>query len=303
MKTSPLVSIALCTYNGSKYLAVQLESVLNQTYLNLEIVIVDDRSTDSTYELLISYQSKYPNIIRLYRNERNLGFIKNFEKAISLCHGSLIALSDQDDIWDCNKIAIQVENIKESILIYHDSLMVNEEGISLQKSISNLKNMYSGGSPLPFLFNNCVSGHSVLMKKELIKDILPFPKEIFYDWWIAFKATQAGTISYLNDTLVHYRQHEGTITSPTLTTKTDEHIASTNLSILKVLALSKNKKYADLINLIQHLVHKKNQQLFHLKLFVILFNYQDEIFFISKKNKASKLNRIFKNIWSNKLHI
>lgn len=303
MKTSPLVSIALCTYNGSKYLEVQLESILNQTYQNLEIVIVDDRSTDSTYELLLSYQSKYPDIIRLYRNEKNLGFVKNFEKAISLCNGSLIAISDQDDIWNCNKIATQVESIKENILIYHDSLMVNEDGVSLKTSISDLKNMYSGGSPLPFLFNNCVSGHSILMKKELINDILPFPKEIFYDWWIAFKATQAGTISYLDCTLVHYRQHDGTITSPTLTTKTDEHIASTNLSILNLLAASKNKKYAKLINLIQSLVCKKGQQVFHLKLFKILFQYQDEIFFISKKSKASKLNRIFKNIWSNRLHI
>lgn len=303
MQNSPLVSIALCTYNGSKYLAEQLESILNQTYQNLELVIVDDQSTDSTYELLLSYQAKYPDIIRLYRNEKNLGFVKNFEKAISLCNGSLIALSDQDDLWNCYKIAIQVENIKESILIYHDSLMVNEEGVSLKTSISNLKNMYSGESPLPFLFNNCVSGHSVLMKKELINDILPFPKEIFYDWWIAFKATQAGAISYLDDTLVHYRQHEGTITSPTLTTKTDEHIASTNLSILKVLASSKNKKYAYLIDLIQQLVSKKGQHVYHLKLFKILFHYRDEIFFISKKSKASKLNRIFKNIWSKRLHI
>ena len=303
MKTVPLVSIALCTYNGSKYLAVQLESILNQSYQNLEIVVVDDRSTDSTYELLTTYQSKFPNIIRLYRNERNLGFVKNFERAISLCQGSLIALSDQDDIWNPDKIAIQVENIKDNKLIYHDSLMVNEEGVSLKKCISDLKNMYSGASPLPFLFNNCVSGHSILMKKELMKDVLPFPKEIFYDWWIAFKATQAGTISYYDSTLVHYRQHEGTITSPTLTTKTDQHITSTNLSILKVLASSKNKKYAGLISQIENLVNKKGYQLFHFQLFAILFKYQKEMFFISKKSKASKLNRIFKNIWSKKLHI
>ena len=303
MNTSPLVSIALCTYNGSKYLPVQLDSILNQTYQNTEIVIVDDRSTDSTYELLTSYQSKFPNIIRLYRNEWNLGFVKNFEKAISLCQGSLIALSDQDDIWNPDKIAIQVENIKDNILIYHDSLMVNEEGVSLKKSISDLKNMYSGGSPLPFLFNNCVSGHSILMKQELVIDILPFPTEIFYDWWIAFKATQAGTISYLDETLVHYRQHEGTITSPTLTTKSDDHIVSTNLSILKVLASSKNKKYAGLISQIENLVSKKEHQVFHFQLFAILFKYQMELFFISKKSKASKLNRVLKNIWSKNLHI
>lgn len=303
MTTSPLVSIALCTYNGSKYLPIQLESILNQTYQHIEIVIVDDRSTDDTYELLKSYESKYPNKIRLFKNEKNLGFVKNFEKAISLCQGSLIALSDQDDFWNSNKIEAQVENIKDNQLIYHDSLMINESGVSLEKRISNLKNMYSGGSPLPFLFNNCVSGHSILMKKELVNDILPFPRGIFYDWWIAFKATQTGTIRYLDETFVHYRQHEGTITSPTLTAKTEDHIVSTNQSILEVLDNSVNKKYAGLISEILYLVNKKNQQLFHFKLFSLLFNYQNELYYISKKNKASKLNRVFKNIWSKRLHI
>lgn len=303
MTTSPLVSIALCTYNGSKYLPIQLESILNQTYQHIEIVIVDDRSTDDTYELLKSYETKYPSKIRLFRNEKNLGFVKNFEKAISLCQGSLIALSDQDDFWNSNKIEAQVENIKENQLIYHDSLMINESGVSLGKRISDLKNMYSGGSPLPFLFNNCVSGHSILMKKELVNDILPFPNGIFYDWWIAFKATQIGTIRYLDKTFVYYRQHEGTITSPTLTAKTEDHIVSTNQSILEVLDNSVNKKYAGLISEILYLVNKKNQQLFHFKLFSLLFKYKEELFYISKKNKASKLNRVFKNIWSKRLHI
>lgn len=303
MNTSPLVSIALCTYNGSKYLPLQLDSILNQSYHNTEIVIVDDSSTDSTYEILTSYQLQYPSKIRLYRNEKNLGFVKNFEKAISLCQGTMIALSDQDDLWDYDKIAILLENIKDNMLIYHDSLMINESGASLDHTISGLKNMYSGASPLPFLFNNCVSGHSILMKRELVKDILPFPKEIFYDWWIAFKATQAGSISYVDRPLVHYRQHEGTITSPTLTAKSEDHIVSTNLSILKVLASTENLKYADLISRIEELVGMKNEQLFHFRLFEILFKHQDELFFISKKSKASKLNRIIKNIWSKNLHI
>lgn len=303
MTTPPLVSIALCTYNGSEYLPVQLDSILNQSYENTEIVIVDDRSSDSTFELLSSYRSKFPEKIRLYRNEENLGFVRNFEKAISLCYGDLIALSDQDDIWDCDKIGVQVEGIKDSVLIYHDSLLVNENGASLNKSISNLKNMYSGGSPLPFLFNNCVSGHSILMKKELLEEILPFPQEIFYDWWIAFKATQVGTITYIDKALVHYRQHENTITSPNLTAKTEEHIVSTNLSILNVLASTRNRKYGELISLIQNLVSKKGDKHFHLKLFKVLFKHQAELYFISKKSKVSKLNRIAKNLWSKRLHV
>jgi len=85
----PLVSIALCTYNGSKYLMEQLNSLSGQTYKNLEIVIVDDGSSDGTIELLRQYTiDSYLNI-KIYLNHENLGYIKNFEKAISLCNGNI----------------------------------------------------------------------------------------------------------------------------------------------------------------------------------------------------------------------
>ena len=107
----PLVSIALCIYNGERFLKEQLETLVNQTYKNIEIVAVDDCSTDSSVLILETYKAKYP-FINIHRNARNLGYVKNFEKAISLCKGDFIALSDQDDIWDPDKIKLQAAQIE-----------------------------------------------------------------------------------------------------------------------------------------------------------------------------------------------
>src|SRR4051812_17962871 len=98
-----LVSVAMATYNGARYVAEQLDSILQQTYSLIEIVVVDDGSKDETVEIIKEYQAQHP-CIRLYQNEINIGVNKTFEKAISYCSGEYIALSDQDDIWMPEKV-------------------------------------------------------------------------------------------------------------------------------------------------------------------------------------------------------
>lgn len=121
-----LVSIAMTTYNGEKFIKKQLDSIINQTYKNLEIIICDDGSTDKTIDIIKEYQKKDKRI-KLYINEKNLGFSKNFEKAISLCKGDYIALSDQDDIWELDKIETMVKNINDAILVYGDEKLIDEK--------------------------------------------------------------------------------------------------------------------------------------------------------------------------------
>src|ERR1700743_1857825 len=106
-----LVSIALCTYNGAAYIEEQLDTLVNQSYPNCEIIVVDDCSKDNTVKILSEYADKYPQV-RIHINEKNLGYTRNFEKAIRLCKGEYIALCDQDDIWDPQKIEMQVNGIK-----------------------------------------------------------------------------------------------------------------------------------------------------------------------------------------------
>ena len=196
-----LVSIAVCTYNGERFLREQLDSLVQQTYSNIEIIVVDDCSTDSTIEILKEYAAIYPFLTYL-RNERNLGYVKNFEKVIGMCSGEYIALSDQDDIWELDKIELQAAQIGDYAVIYHDSICVDEQGNSLQKKLSDICRLYEGHLPHPFLFFNCVSGHSILFHKRILPDIIPFDVRYFHDRWIAFIASERGGIKLLPKALV-----------------------------------------------------------------------------------------------------
>ena len=104
------ISVALCTYNGEKFLKKQIDSILSQTIKVDEIVVCDDRSQDGTHDILNGYQSQYPDVFRVFINDENLRSVKNFEKAISKCTGDLIFLSDQDDIWIPEKVEIFIDH-------------------------------------------------------------------------------------------------------------------------------------------------------------------------------------------------
>ena len=94
-----MFSVAMCTYNGARFLGAQLASVAAQARAPDELVVCDDRSTDETARVVEEFAAAAPFRVRLHVNERNLGTTRNFERAVSLCEGDLIALSDQDDVW------------------------------------------------------------------------------------------------------------------------------------------------------------------------------------------------------------
>ena len=204
---TPLVSIALCTFNGEQYLSPQLQSILAQTYARLEVVVLDDGSTDGTLELLEEHARRDARI-RLHRNDQRLGFIRNFERAITLCTGELIALSDQDDIWHPEKIERLLRRLNGHLLVYHDSELIDADGSPLGKQITDLGACIRGHHPLAFIFGNCVSGHSLLFRRELVPHLLPFPTCFYHDQWLALVASSLGTIEFVEDCLVQYRRHE-----------------------------------------------------------------------------------------------
>ena len=98
-----MISVAMATYNGEKFIREQLDSILAQTITDWELIVCDDVSTDSTIAILEEYANK-DGRIQIHKNKVNLGFKRNFEKAISLCSGDYIALCDQDDIWKHDKV-------------------------------------------------------------------------------------------------------------------------------------------------------------------------------------------------------
>jgi glycosyltransferase involved in cell wall biosynthesis len=203
----PLVSIAMATYNGAKYLHEQIDSIISQTYKNIEIVIVDDGSSDGTPDIVRDYESKFP-FIHLHVNEKNAGVTNSFAKAISLCNGNYIALSDQDDYWLPHKIETLLRNIGDHDAIFSNSLLVNEKRESLGRSFTSLMNMKSYYNGAPFLLSNSVPGHTILVKTDFVKSLLPFPSHVYFDLWIGFNAASNNGIKFIDEVLVHYRQHE-----------------------------------------------------------------------------------------------
>lgn len=212
-KNNPLISIALATYNGDRYLVEQLESIYNQTYRNIEVVVSDDHSSDDTIKILQVYKQKKG--LKFTVNQNKLGIVKNFENAISKCSGEYILLSDQDDVWMPSKIETLVHEIGEFSLIYSDGLILSNtesKGIRISKlnwmipfSVdSNNENFFKY-----LLFNSFVLGCSMMFKKELLKTAMPFFENYRnHDWWLVFCAECQNGVKYINVPLFHYRIHD-----------------------------------------------------------------------------------------------
>ncbi len=211
-KYAQKVSVAMCTYNGERFLAKQIESILNQTYKLHEIIILDDCSVDNTLSIIEDY-AKSNRIIKFYENQHNIGFTKNFEKALILASGDLIALSDQDDIWKHDKIEKLIESMPaNSLLIYSDSIRFT--GDIPKNPVSNPKyRRFEGSDVRKLSFFNTVSGHAMLIKKELLNLSFPIPTDVIYDWWLAAVAACNGGVSYIKDILVYQRVHGSNATS------------------------------------------------------------------------------------------
>ncbi|RIW13389.1 glycosyltransferase family 2 protein [Algoriphagus lacus] len=205
---SPLISVAVCTYQGEKFLKEQLDSLISQTYHPFEIVIHDDHSNDGTWEIIELYQSKFPNLIRTHRNRTRLGIKTNFQLAFNDCKGELIAPCDQDDLWHPKKLELMSTRIKNHLLIYHDSELIDASGNRLGTKISDKFRFIKGSDPTPFLLFNCVSGHSMLFHQSLLKDALPFPQVGYHDHWLVYMAAEKGSIDYMEESLVFFRQHD-----------------------------------------------------------------------------------------------
>lgn len=250
-----LVTVCIATYNGEKYIKEQLDSIINQSYKNIEIIIQDDCSTDRTFEILKEY--KEHNSIKIFQNQENIGYIKNFESVLKKANGEFIAICDQDDIWDLKKLEILLNSIGNNSLIYSNSLLIDENGNSLNKTLSDkLKNNFiDSDTCLNFLYDNCVSGHAMLFKRELIDYIFPLPQNLYFDAWIAATAASLNGVKFIDSNLVLYRQHSSNVlgnikkekisTSVKILNKVEKKEKSNNDLLLKIKELKTIKTIKD----------------------------------------------------------
>jgi glycosyltransferase involved in cell wall biosynthesis len=203
---NPTVAVVVATYNGATYLRQQLESIVQQTYKPSQIIIVDDDSLDDTLQVANNFAAHHPEVM-VVQNETRLGYIKNFEKGMLIATASYVALSDQDDIWMPHKLETLLANIGDQMLAYSDSELIDANGQLLNQKMSSIKNQLAYHTPIMYAIGAWAPGHAMLLKKELVDKAAPFPALVTHDFWLGFVATCYSKVVYVNEPLVHYRQH------------------------------------------------------------------------------------------------
>lgn len=158
------ISIVICTYNGAKFLGEQLDSIVSQSLSPYEVIAQDDGSSDETWNILLEYAERYP-YIKVYKNPKERGINNNFFSAIKRATGDLIAISDQDDIWESNKLEIMSKSIGDNLMCVGRSVPFyckEDKNISIhydsRKPNCNIIRMMYASMP----------GHCTLFRKELL---------------------------------------------------------------------------------------------------------------------------------------
>ena len=212
---NPKVDILLATYNGEKYIKEQVESILNQTYENIQIIISDDCSTDKTRQVLKKYENNEK--IKIFYQEKNLGYVKNFEFLLKQVESNLYMLSDQDDVWKKEKVEKSVEKIESEKLdlVFGDLEVVDENLNTLYKSYNRYMHLihkikkYQKDYRLQYLYN-CMTGCTIISRKNWIDKVLPFPtnsKYMIHDYWLGLVIALNGKVGYIEEPYILYRQH------------------------------------------------------------------------------------------------
>lgn len=220
------VLVLLPTYNGAKFLAEQLHSVLTQTGVEVSLLCRDDGSTDASPDILRDFETRFPRHITVLRDDLgNLGASASFsylmDAALSSGGGTppapYIALSDQDDIWHSDKLATCVTSIQkleqskpgQPALVHSDLRVISEEGVELAPSMARYQGLQPGRSSLAAqVLSNTLTGCTSLMNRALLETGLPVPPQaIMHDWWLSMVASALGSRHYLDLPLIDYRQH------------------------------------------------------------------------------------------------
>ena len=218
----PLVSIVMATYNPRlDWFIKQLKSLNAQDYNNLELIVLDDCSTKITIEELDKcFKEHITNFpYKLYRNEKNLGSTKTFEKLTEMAAGKYISYCDQDDIWESFKISDSVQTLEknQAILVCSDVTVIDGDDKVTSSSITEIRKrmVFRSGEGLArhLLFRNFVTGCTVLMETAIAQQAIPFIDGMIHDHWIALFASVKGKIAVCDNKVMRYRIHGNNQTS------------------------------------------------------------------------------------------
>ena len=215
---SPSISVALCTYNGMRFLQQQLDSIATQSRLPDELVVFDDCSTDETVDLLHAFAAAAPFAVRVGVNEVTLGSIRNFGRAIAECRGDVIALADQDDIWKPDKLAVLSQALldrPEAGYAFSNAELIDQAGVSMSttlwESIRFAPDSFRPAEQVATLLRrNAATGATMAFRSMLKSLVLPISDCFVHDYWIAllFSVFSQPGIP-ISKCLIEYRQHNG----------------------------------------------------------------------------------------------
>jgi glycosyltransferase involved in cell wall biosynthesis len=220
MSAYPKVQVLLATYNGEKFLPEQLDSLLSQTYPDVEILARDDGSKDNTPQILRAYQLNHPGRINIVNDgEGNLGgYTQNFQRLCDLSTTPVIAFSDQDDVWNPEKVAKSVDALlkleerwgqDKPLLVHHDFTFVDAEKTVLHESFDRANGNRKAHPPklrMPFAAD--VHGFSMTVNRALLDVALPFPEVANgHDSVLGCLASDIGAIDFIPEQLALYRRH------------------------------------------------------------------------------------------------
>jgi len=212
------ISVAMCSYNGEKYLQEQLDSIAKQSRPPDEVIVCDDKSTDQSVSILERFSASVTFPVKIFRNDDNLGSTRNFEKAISLCGGGVIALADQDDVWKPNKLETIGNSFSRSP---HIGLFFSDANVTDERMSATLYRLWecvgfdiwtrikllNGNAFDVMLHHNVVTGATMAFRSDLRKYILPIPTRWVHDGWIAIVASAISEVRPFSERLIDYRQH------------------------------------------------------------------------------------------------
>lgn len=206
------ISVCMATRNGEKYIKKQLDSILAQLTQEDEVVISDDSSSDSTVAII---KESSDQRVRLYENNTFFSPIFNIENALKKASGEIIVLSDQDDVWLDNKIAVIKRELTGASmgikLIVLDGHIVDEH--ETIKHYSIFEQINSGKGLLKNIYDNTYVGCCMAFSRDLLEIALPFPRNIpMHDMWLGLLAEHFGTVKFVGEKTILYRRHEASVT-------------------------------------------------------------------------------------------
>ena len=209
---NPIVSVIIPVYNGERYLAETIESVIAQTELNWELIAVNDGSTDSSLTILEEYAKKIPHRIKVITVE-NGGVSRARNTAVAAARGIYVAFLDQDDLWAPQKLQRQVEMFsrdKNLGISFTNETLIDENGTVIHENVLKFSRDNRGNVFDHLIFDNFIPISSVMLMKKLFVKIGGFNPcfSLAEDFDFLLKVTQESSVDYIDEPLLLYREHD-----------------------------------------------------------------------------------------------